>query len=149
MLDFDPRDPTDARDTYGGDVYDPRWGEDPRDRDERERDADARERDPRDPFVDGLELPRGVARELVQDDRENLYELNGDDSRMLATIGAFRVVAERDLDDVRDPAGWRLRYVSIATCAHVAWSVNRTDRHCPSGWCATTSSGASAGQSSR
>jgi hypothetical protein len=104
MYDFDPRDSTDSRDVYGGDVYDPRWGEGPRDRDERERQADARGREPRDPFVEGLDLPRGLERELVQDDHENLYELNGDDSRMLATIGAFRVVAERDLDDVRDPA---------------------------------------------
>ena len=30
------------------------------------------------------------------------YELNGDDSRALATIGAFRVVSERDLRDVRE-----------------------------------------------
>jgi hypothetical protein len=63
-----------------------------------------RDRDPRDPFVDGLELPRGLERELVQDERENLYKLNGEDARMLATIGAFRIVAEHDLDDVRDPS---------------------------------------------
>ncbi len=60
-----------------------------------------RDHDPRDAFVEGLELPRGLERELVQDDRENLYELNREDSRMLATIGAFRVVAERDLEAVR------------------------------------------------
>ena len=41
-------------------------------------------------------------RELVQDDRENLFELDGEDSRMLATIGAFRVISERDLHDARD-----------------------------------------------
>src|SRR5205814_4150646 len=52
--------------------------------------------------ADGLELPRGLERELVQDERENLYELNGEDARMLATIGAFRIVAEHDLDDVRN-----------------------------------------------
>lgn len=102
MFDFDPRDVGDARDRYGEDVYDPRWGDDPRERDERERDADARDHDPRDVFVHGLELPRGRERELVQDERENLYELNGEDARMLATIGAFRVVAEADLEDVRD-----------------------------------------------
>ena len=39
----------------------------------------------------------------MQDDRENVYELNSEDSRMLATIGVFRVVAERDLETVRDP----------------------------------------------
>jgi hypothetical protein len=43
-----------------------------------------------------------VDRELVQDDRENLYELNREDSLTLATIGAFRVAAERDLEAVRD-----------------------------------------------
>jgi hypothetical protein len=87
-MDFDPRDYDDARE-------DERWGYE-RDRDDRDRD------DPRDPFVDGLDLPRGLERELVQDDRENLYELNGEDSRMLATIGAFRVASERDLHDARD-----------------------------------------------
>lgn len=46
MFDFDPRDVTDSRDRYGEDVYDPRWGEDPRDRDEGERDTDSRDRDP-------------------------------------------------------------------------------------------------------
>jgi len=69
MFDFDPRDLTDSRDRYGDDVYDPRWGEDPRDRDERDREVDARDRDPRDPFIDGLDLPRGLERELVQDER--------------------------------------------------------------------------------
>jgi hypothetical protein len=105
MFDFDPRDAGDAR--TRDDVYDPRWGEDPRDRDERDRELDGRDgrdRDPRDPFVDGLDLPRGLERELVQDDHEHLHELNGEDARMLATIGAFRVVAERDLDDARDAA---------------------------------------------
>jgi hypothetical protein len=100
MFDFDPRDSGDARDRDSEDVSLSRWDEDPRDRDEPE--LDQRDRDPRDPFVDGLDLPRGLERELVQDERERLYELNGEDSRMLATIGAFRVVAERDLDDVRD-----------------------------------------------
>lgn len=103
MFDFDPRD-IESRDRYAEDVYDPRWGEDPRDRDERDRDVDSRDRDPRDPFVDALELPRGLERELVQDERENLYELNGEDARTLATIGAFRVVTEHDLEDVRDPS---------------------------------------------
>ncbi len=105
-MDFDPRDDTDPRDRDDYDVYDPRWLDDPRDADDRERDVE-RDRDPpehdaRDAFVRDLELPHTVDRELVQDDRENLYELNGEDSRMLATIGAFRVVAERDLESVRD-----------------------------------------------
>ena len=102
MFDLDPRDYADARDGDRDGMYDSRWGDDVRDRDERARDVDPRDRDPRDPFVHGLDLPHGLERELVQDEREHLYELNGEDSRMLATVGAFRVVAERDLDDMRD-----------------------------------------------
>ncbi|MBI4265180.1 MAG: hypothetical protein HY657_12460 [Acidobacteria bacterium] len=103
-MDFDPRD-YDGRERDGRDRDDDRiygWGEDPRERDGRERDLDPRDRDPRDPFVEGLDLPRGPERELVIDDREREYELNGEDSRMLATIGAFRVVPERDLKGFRD-----------------------------------------------
>ena len=44
-----------------------------------------------------LDLPRGDARELVID-RDRVYELNGEDSRTLAAVGAFSVVPERDLD---------------------------------------------------
>jgi len=69
----------------------------------RDRDRDPRERDvdPRDVLVEGLELPRGLEREIVLDGHDR-YELNGDDSRSLATVGAFRVVSERDLRDPRD-----------------------------------------------
>jgi len=98
-MDFDPRDCDDARD-------DERWGYG---RDVGERGAgDARDRDdPRDPFVDGLDLPRGLERELVQDQRECLYELNGEDSRTLAAVGAFRIVPERDLMEPRDASSDR------------------------------------------
>ena len=44
-----------------------------------------------------LDLPRGDERELVLD-RDRVYELDGDDSRTLAVVGAFRVVPEHDLD---------------------------------------------------
>ena len=75
---------------------DPRWGSDPR-----ERDDDARDRDPVDPrdaFVDKLDLPRGLERELVRDhDRE--YTLRGSESRTLSLVGSFRVVSSRDLSD--------------------------------------------------
>jgi hypothetical protein len=110
MWEFDPRD----RDDDPRDVDMP-WVDmrqhsdrdptDVRDRDEDARDRDARERahDPRDAFVDGLDLPRGPDREVVLD-ADHRYELNGDDSRTLATVGAFRVVAERDLRDPRDDA---------------------------------------------
>ena len=102
----DPRDrDDDPRDDYG--VYDPRWNDDPRDREEdaRERDRDRdrnRDRDPRDPFVEGLDLPRGLEREIVLDERDRTYELNGENSRTLAAVGAFRVVSESDIRDPRD-----------------------------------------------
>jgi hypothetical protein len=98
-MDFDPRDNDDVRDRDDG-IYDSRWGEDPRDADVRLT-ADPRDHDPRDTFARDLDLPRGLERELVEDDRGHLYELNGDDSRMLATIGAFRIVSERDLEGLR------------------------------------------------
>jgi DNA-binding MarR family transcriptional regulator len=90
MLDrFDPRDrEDDPRDDFG--IYDQRWD------DPREDDRD-REHDPRDAFVEGLDLPRGLEREIVLDERDRPYELNGEDSRTLATVGAFRVISESDL----------------------------------------------------
>jgi hypothetical protein len=79
--------------------------DDPRQRDDdpRERDRDTRDRghDPRDVFLESLDLPRGLERELVIDG-DHRYELNGGDSRSLAAVGAFRVVAERDLRDARE-----------------------------------------------
>jgi hypothetical protein len=90
------------------DSFDSRWN-DPRDRDgtdEPNRDIyrDSRERgdDSRDALLNDLDLPRGLERELVLD-RDRAYELNGEDSRTLAAVGAFRVVPERDLDS-RDDA---------------------------------------------
>jgi len=76
---------------------DPRW-DDPRDRDE----------DPRDVFLESLDLPRGLERELVLD-RDHRYELNPEDTRTLAAAGAFRVIAERDLSDPRDESLRHLR----------------------------------------
>jgi len=96
-MGFDPRDHNDARDDERDAIYDSRWGTGERERDE----VDDRDPDPRDAFVRSVDLPRGLERELVQDSRERLCELNGDESRMLATVGAFRVIAERDLDGFR------------------------------------------------
>ena len=81
---FDPRD--DARDRDGR--------EDGRARvyDDRDRDDD-----PREGLMRDLDLPRGEERELVAI-RDRVYELNGEDSRTLAALGAFRVVPEQDLD---------------------------------------------------
>jgi hypothetical protein len=59
------------------------------------------DREPRDVFARDLDLPRGRERRLVQE-RDRIYEINGAESRMLATVGAFRVVSESDLHDGRD-----------------------------------------------
>jgi hypothetical protein len=88
---FDPRG--DARERDGREGGRPRVYEG-RDLD----DLDARGRLMRD-----LDLPRGEERELVVD-RDRVYELDGDDSRTLAAVGAFRVVPEHDLDVDHDTA---------------------------------------------
>jgi hypothetical protein len=71
--------------------------DDPRQRDDdpRERDRDPRDRghDPPDVFLESLDLPRGLEREIVLD-RDHRYELNREDVRTLATTEAFRVVSE-------------------------------------------------------
>jgi len=54
--------------------------------------------DPRDVFSRHLELPHRPDRERVRD-RDREYSLNGNDTRALSIVGAFRVVAERDLRD--------------------------------------------------
>jgi hypothetical protein len=50
-----------------------------------------------DVFVRAVDLPLGDERELVRL-RERIHAIDGTDSRILATVGAFRVVAERDLE---------------------------------------------------
>jgi hypothetical protein len=95
---------------------DPRWADDPRDRDDGSRDhhdgshdlsrgsragSDARERDqvdPRDVFMDRVDLPRGQDREHVHA-HHHVYTLRGSETRTLTTVGAFRVVAASDLRD--------------------------------------------------
>jgi hypothetical protein len=64
-----------------------------------ERDRN-REDDPSAVFTKDLNLPRGQERELVRD-RERTYEIDSAESRMLATVGAFRVVSESDVHDRR------------------------------------------------
>lgn len=92
------------------DRYDPR--DDERDSRDRDRDLDRggrggghtserRERDPRDVFTRDLDLPHGRERERVRD-RDRVYDIDGSEARMLATIGSFRVVAEHDLAALRD-----------------------------------------------
>ena len=99
MFDLDPRD-FDSRDR-DNDQPDPsrggRAGDDT-------REHDAQPHDPRDVPLKRLDLPRGPDRELVRV-QERVYELNGRQSRALATVGAFRVVRSadiRDSDDARD-----------------------------------------------
>jgi DNA-binding PadR family transcriptional regulator len=95
------------------DRYDPRSDDrdrgDSRDRslgsyggiNERDRNED---REPRDVFTRGLDLPRGRERRSVRE-RDRIYEIDGTESRMLGTIGAFRVISESDLHDLRDESG--------------------------------------------
>ena len=93
------------------DRYNPR--SDHRDRDEspdrslarrggnNERKCGNEGREPGDVFTRDLDLPRGRERRPVRE-RDRVYEIDGTDSRMLGTIGAFRVVSESDLHDLRD-----------------------------------------------
>jgi hypothetical protein len=94
---------------------DPRWHDGPDrhhwgDRESRDRG----EVNPRDVFVEALDLPRGPERELVRD-RGREYTLRGSESRTLSLDGAFRVVSSRDLldDDGRpaDPRTGDLRHL--------------------------------------
>lgn len=78
------------------------WRDD-RDRDPRDRDDERGGLDPRDVFMRDLDLPDGRERELVHE-RDRDYTLSGSDTRTLTTVGAFRVVSERDLRDPRDAA---------------------------------------------
>lgn len=66
----------------------------------RDRKDDHGSIDPRDVLSRDLDLPRGPDRELVRD-RDRDYRLSGSDTGTLSTVGAFRVVPERDLNDSR------------------------------------------------
>lgn len=96
-LDLDPRAldlESDRRADLDVDRPDPgrggRSAVDPRDR--------LDDADPRNVFVRGLDLPRGPEREHVYV-HGHTYALRGSEARTLATVGAFRVVALRDLRD--------------------------------------------------
>jgi DNA-binding MarR family transcriptional regulator len=56
--------------------------------------------DPRDVFAHDLDLPRGLERERVHVHGHD-YKLRASEVRTLSTIGAFRVVPLRDLNDDR------------------------------------------------
>lgn len=88
-------------------MYDPRWDDDPRDRDSDSRDwRDRRDRerervDPRDVLLDHVALPRDREREHVWL-RDQCYMLRDSESRTLTSVGAFRVIDARDLTDTFD-----------------------------------------------
>lgn len=94
-------------------MFDPRWDDDTRDREEGSRDisrgsrgggSDPRERDrpdPRDVFVEHVDLPRGHEREHVHHHGHD-YTLRGSESRTLSSVGAFRVIPANDLRDTFD-----------------------------------------------
>ena len=73
----------------------------------------AGDRDPRDVFTKDLDLPRGRERRPVRE-RDRVYEINGTESRMLATVGAFRVVSETDLHDGREDSRRAQRHLEQA-----------------------------------
>ena len=75
-----------------------------------ERGAAVDDRDHRDVFTKDLDLPRGRERRPVRE-RDRVYEIRGTESRMLATVGAFRVVAESDLHDGRGNTCTGLRHL--------------------------------------
>ena len=89
---WDRYDPRDSEDRDRGGSWDrPRGSRGGRsDRD------DERAYDPRDVFVCDVDLPLEPERELVGDP-DRTYALNGTDSRVVVTVGAFRVVSESDL----------------------------------------------------
>jgi len=66
-----------------------------------ERDPCNEDRERCDAFTRDLDLPRGAERRPVRE-RDRVYEIDGTESRILGTIGAFRVVSESDLHDLRD-----------------------------------------------
>jgi hypothetical protein len=104
-------------------MSDARWG-DPRDYDARDRSdecprvyapRDRDEHDPREALMRDLDLPRGDERELVVD-RDRVYELDGEDSRTLAAVGACRrpPMAIQTAPDPTRPFANRVRVICEA-----------------------------------
>lgn len=89
---YDPRDDRDRGDAWDRSLVG-RGSTSDRDRNE--------EHDPRDVFTKDLDLPRGSERGPVRE-RERVYKIDGAESRMLGTVGAFRVVSESDLHNLYD-----------------------------------------------
>jgi hypothetical protein len=89
---FDRYDPRDDEGRSRGDSFERHRGS---------RGSSHYDDDGRSGFGRHVDLPHGPHRELVRD-RKRSYELNGQESEALATIGAFRVVHADDLHDVFD-----------------------------------------------
>jgi len=89
---YDPRSDDRERGESWDRSFGSRGGSNERDRNE--------DRDLRDVFTRDLDLPRGRERRPVRE-RDRVYEIDGTESRMLGTIGAFRVVSESDLHNLR------------------------------------------------
>jgi DNA-binding PadR family transcriptional regulator len=99
MLDFDPRDfDSHDRDDRRPGLSRGGHGSQPA------REPEPPTRDPREIAVRHVDLPRGPRREPVRV-RDRDYDINGDQSRVLATVGAFRVVSSRDLEASLGRAG--------------------------------------------
>ena len=93
MLDrYDPRDDERARgESFGREI-----SQGSRGATEKRTPSGLDSNDPRDTFLRDVDLPRGPERERVRN-RDRSYDLNGEESRLLSTVGAFRVVQVDDL----------------------------------------------------
>jgi integrase len=89
---YDPRDVGDRSDSWDRN-FGSRGGTSERDRND--------DRESREVFTRDLDLPRGPERRPVRE-RDRIYEINGVESRTLGAVGAFRIVSETDLYDVRN-----------------------------------------------
>jgi hypothetical protein len=70
-------------------------------------------------FTKDLDLPRGRERRPVRE-RDRVYEINGTESRMLGTVGAFRVVSESDLHDGREDTRRAQRHLEREGLLHTS-----------------------------
>jgi hypothetical protein len=93
MLDrYDPRDDERAR----GDSFGRETSQGSRGATDKRVPSTSDNRDPRDTFLRNVEMPRGAERERLRD-RDRACDLNGDESRLLSTVGASRVAQVDDL----------------------------------------------------
>jgi hypothetical protein len=85
--------------------------------------------DPRDVFMEHVNLPRGLEREHVHYHGHD-YTLRGSETRTLTTVGAFRAVPAHDL---RTPSTGRSTHVTVTSGTSATWGWCR-----PCGWTAIT-----------